>query len=66
MDDRMSANEWKRRYRAGSGFPNVQEAHELQQREKREAAMKEAGAKLAESAKRGPGRPPKSSYEETA
>ena len=59
MEDRMSANEWKRRYRASSGFPNVQAVHERQQEEKREKAMLDAGARI----KRGPGRPPKSSYE---
>lgn len=59
MSERMSANEWKRKYRAGSGFPNVQEAHDRQQEANREKAMLDAGARV----KRGPGRPPKASYD---
>jgi hypothetical protein len=58
--DRMSATQFKNRYRMSSGWPNVQrevEARQEQAKEdKREAEMLKAGAQI----KRGPGRPPKS------
>lgn len=65
---KMETGKFKRQFRESSGWPNVQ--HEIDERRgiakanAKEAAMKEAGAKLAEAAKRGPGRPPKASYED--
>ena len=60
----MSANEFKRRYRMSSGWPNVQREVEARQNadkeSKREKDMLEAGAAIT---RRGPGRPPKGSDE---
>ena len=61
----MPVSEFKRKYRASSGWPNVQEEIDarkgIAEAEAKEKRMLQAGASLA---KRGPGRPPKSSYEE--
>jgi len=57
----MNVNEFKRKFRASSGWPNVQRAVEERQQaakdNKREQEMLKAGAQVA---RRGPGRPPKS------
>ena len=62
-------SKFKRQFRESSGWPNVQEEIDnrraIAKANAKEAAMKAAGAKLAEEVKRGPGRPPKSSNEET-
>ena len=56
----MTLNEFKREFRAASGWPNVkyetEDRQAIAEAEAKEKAMLEAGAALA---KRGPGRPPK-------